>query len=346
VLAVPSEPLRAEKRTAGTPVETKAHRGTPILFGVVHREEPLAVPFVVEPLGPAETRASFRVEDSWCRTTTIGLRSGIRLAITRCQFEPSFSFRAEQPPADIELVVSKGGELRARTSDGVDLPRGGNTLQLGQTRRALPLQVRATSDVATECVSVSMSSARLRELLGVRELSQAFREVTDTEGPHSLVSRAMTPQLYRLLEEIANADVKGPARLLWHEAKSLELVACMTDELVATAQVTASQLSIDDVDRFERVRRQLVERLDRPPTLAQLARTAGVNETKLKSGFRALFGTPIFAYLRRARMEEARRLLLRRGLNVTEVAQRVGYANPSKFAAAFRREFAMPPSAV
>ena len=73
---------------------------------------------------------------------------------------------------------------------------------------------------------------------------------------------------------------------------------------------------------------------------------AGFNETLLKGRFRALFGTSVFAYLRQIRMEEARRLLLERHLNVTEVAQRVGYANPSKFAAAFRRQFGKSPSAL
>ena len=66
----------------------------------------------------------------------------------------------------------------------------------------------------------------------------------------------------------------------------------------------------------------------------------------LKGGFRTLSGTPVFAYLRQLRMEEARRLLRKRHLDVSEVAQRVGYANPSKFAAAFRREFGMSPSAL
>ncbi|WP_437947622.1 helix-turn-helix domain-containing protein [Sorangium sp. So ce296] len=35
-----------------------------------------------------------------------------------------------------------------------------------------------------------------------------------------------------------------------------------------------------------------------------------------------------------------------RACNVTEVAQRVGYENPSKFAAAFRKRFGVPPSTV
>ena len=97
-------------------------------------EETPAPPFVVESLGPAEQRVSFRAGDSWCRTSTMVLRSGIRLGVTACQFEPSFPSRAAQPPAEIELVASKGGELLSRTRDGRELARGGNALQLGRTR--------------------------------------------------------------------------------------------------------------------------------------------------------------------------------------------------------------------
>ena len=58
--------------------------------------DPRELPFVVESLG-VEQRVLFREGDSWCRATTIDLRSGIRLGVTTCRFEPSFSFLAEQP---------------------------------------------------------------------------------------------------------------------------------------------------------------------------------------------------------------------------------------------------------
>ena len=305
---------------------------------------PGGVPFVVESLSAAEQRVSFRVGDSRCRSTTIELGAGVRLGVTACQFEPSFSFATVQPPSQIELVVSKGTVLRTRTTDGHELLRGGNMLQLGRTRRPLSVRVRPDGEVPTECVSISLSEGRLRELLGGSELPQALRQVTESEDPHPLVSREMTPRLARLLDEIANADVTGPSRLLWHQAKSLELIALMTDELVETARADDPRLSAQDIERLERVRSCLVEHLDGPPTLAELARTAGFNETKLKGAFRARFGAPVFAYLRRIQMEEARRLLQLRDLNVTEVAQRVGYANASKFAAAFRRQFGVSPS--
>lgn len=304
------------------------------------------VPFVVESLGAAEQRVSFRAGDSWCRMTTLDLRAGVRLGVTACQFEPSFSFAVEQPPSELEFVVSKGGVLQARMQDGQDVQRGGNTLQLGRARGPLQIRVRPAGDARTESVSVSMSEWRLRELLGAPDLPEAFRSVTGSKEPYPLISQELTPGLYRLLEEILNADVSGRSRLLWHEAKSLELIALMTDELIETSRAGKPQLSAHDIERLERVRMCLLQHLEAPPTLAQLARMAGFNETRLKGGFRALFGTSVFAYLRQARMEEARRLLLKHHLNVTEVAQRVGYSNPSKFAAAFRRQFGMSPSAL
>ena len=301
-------------------------------------------PFEIESLGAGEQRASFRVNDSWCRVHTLELRSGVRLGVTACQFEPSFSFLAVQPPSELEFVVSKGSFLHTRTSDGDELYRGGTALQVGRTKNPLPLVVRSTGEVPTECVSLSMNEAYLRELLGGAELPKPLHHVMESSSPHPLVSQAMPPKLFRLLDEILNADATGAARRLWHEAKSLELLALITDELIAEASAQASHLSTSDVDRLGLVRHWLSEHFATTPTLSELARKVGMSETRLKAGFRALFGQSVFSCLREIRMNEARRLLAKRHLSVTEIAQRVGYANPSKIAAAYRRQYGMSPS--
>lgn len=105
-------------------------------------------------------------------------------------------------------------------------------------------------------------------------------------------------------------------------------------------------LARSDLERLERARRLLLDRIDSPPSLRDLARHVGLNEVKLKVGFRTAFGNSVFGYLRVERMELARRLLVQRGLSVTEVALRVGYANPSKFAGAFRKHFGFMPCAL
>ena len=76
------------------------------------------MPFVVESLAPYEQRISFRAADSWCRANMLALSGGVQLAVTACRFEPSFAFAAEQPPAELELVVSRGARLVARTDEG------------------------------------------------------------------------------------------------------------------------------------------------------------------------------------------------------------------------------------
>src|SRR4029079_13423104 len=97
---------------------------------------------------------------------------------------------------EIELVVSKGAVVLTRTHDGRDLERAGTALQLARVRNTVPLRVYAGGDALTECVSISMSEARLRELLGVVALPSAFRAVTESEDDHPIVSRAMTPRLF------------------------------------------------------------------------------------------------------------------------------------------------------
>lgn len=93
-----------------------------------------------------------------------------------------------------------------------------------------------------------------------------------------------------------------------------------------------------------RLAAEILERnLERPPSLAELAARVGLSETTLKRAFPRVFGTTVFGYLRRRRMEEARRLLDRGEATVLEAALRVGYSNPSNFAAAFRREFGLNP---
>ena len=66
---------------------------------------------------------------------------------------------------------------------------------------------------------------------------------------------------------------------------------------------------------------------------------------KLKQGFKELFATTPFAYLRNYRLEMAQNLLLENNMSVLAVASAVGYANSSHFATAFRKKFGISPKA-
>ena len=72
-------------------------------------------------------------------------------------------------------------------------------------------------------------------------------------------------------------------------------------------------------------------------TLPELAAKFHLSQSSLKVCFKALYGVPVAGYLRGLRMDTAADLLRGSDLPVAEIAHRVGYEDPSRFAAAFRR---------
>lgn len=101
-----------------------------------------------------------------------------------------------------------------------------------------------------------------------------------------------------------------------------------------------------DREAIETAARYMEENLGEEHSLSKLARRVHLNEWKLKKGFKEHFGTTVFGYLREKRMEEAWHLLRETEATVLEVANTVGYSNPSHFARAFRDVHALNPREV
>lgn len=85
-----------------------------------------------------------------------------------------------------------------------------------------------------------------------------------------------------------------------------------------------------------RARCLLHDEVQRGPTLAELAREAGLSRAYLARQFAAAFGQPPHRYLRELRIEQAKRALAG-GASVTEVCAGVGFESLGTFSTTFRR---------
>ncbi len=94
---------------------------------------------------------------------------------------------------------------------------------------------------------------------------------------------------------------------------------------------------------IEAAARHLEGSLEGRHSIRSVARAVGTNEFKVKQGFRRVYKTTVFGYLRKVRMDRARVLFEGGERNVASVAVAVGYSNPSHFARAFRRQFGVNP---
>ncbi|MEM8613434.1 MAG: AraC family transcriptional regulator [Cyanobacteria bacterium P01_H01_bin.105] len=155
-----------------------------------------------------------------------------------------------------------------------------------------------------------------------------------------------TVAMQTVLHQFLHCPFKGITRKVYFESKVWELMALLLDQELQRQEANhrPNLLKASNIECIYHARDILVEQLDNPPSLLGLARQVGLNDYALKQGFRQVFNNTAFGYLHNHRMETARQLLIEGEVNVSEAARRVGFANRSYFAAAFRKKFGVSPS--
>jgi AraC family transcriptional regulator len=98
------------------------------------------------------------------------------------------------------------------------------------------------------------------------------------------------------------------------------------------------------IRRIERTLTLLSMRLDDPPSLGELARTAGSSPYHFHRIWRALMGETVSQTIARLRIAVAQERLRRDQATVTQVAVDGGFATPQSLARAFRRVSGMTPT--
>ena len=156
-----------------------------------------------------------------------------------------------------------------------------------------------------------------------------------------------SPLANTVLQQILQCPYQGLTKRMYLESKATELMALMLEEEAAIQQgdFKAALIQPDQLDRIHYAKEILLKNLSNPPSLMELARQVGMCDYNLKRGFREVFDTTVFGYLRDRRLEKAQQLLLEQQMKVSSVARAVGYDSPTSFTTAFKRKFGMSPKA-
>jgi AraC family transcriptional regulator, transcriptional activator of the genes for pyochelin and ferripyochelin receptors len=166
-----------------------------------------------------------------------------------------------------------------------------------------------------------------------------------TTHPGYSEQNLITPAMRLVLEKLFTCPYQGRVRQVFLESQCLELIALKLTQLQQVPQMatTVAGLKPDDIERLYLARSIMAANYLQPPSLRELARQVGLNDFKLKYGFRKVFNTTVFGHLHHHRMTLAQEWLAEGKLNVKQVSRQVGYVNQSHFAAAFRRQFGISP---
>lgn len=184
------------------------------------------------------------------------------------------------------------------------------------------------------------------DMLGIGVDSQLLEDRLEiASGLKSLAPAAQNLHNDPLLKSVLTA--------LWHEGEIHGLSSAFFDHGLALIFRRLAELGGQARPRRQvralsprqllAVRQLIEDRLTEGITVAQMAAPTGRDVAGFSRAFRDATGLAPYQYLTQERMKQAARLL-REGQSVTLVATAVGYANPSKFADAFRRVFGVLPS--
>jgi AraC-like DNA-binding protein len=149
------------------------------------------------------------------------------------------------------------------------------------------------------------------------------------------------------LQQVVDCPYQGITKRIFLEGKALELLTLQLHQWMEQLKPLECPRTIraDDIERLHHARDILVRDIQNPPSLMNLARQVGINDYKLKFGFRQVFGTTVFGYLQACRMERAKQLLADRQLSIGAIAHIVGYASQSRFCHAFKQRYGITPIA-
>ena len=101
--------------------------------------------------------------------------------------------------------------------------------------------------------------------------------------------------------------------------------------------------SEENVEKIKTAKRIVIENMAEPPSLQQLADEVGLSVAKLKEGFKHLYGESVFNFLLDYKLEYARKQLLSRKFNVSEISLQIGYSTASHFISAFKKKYGTTP---
>lgn len=153
--------------------------------------------------------------------------------------------------------------------------------------------------------------------------------------------------IQQVIGQILNCRYSAQLKKLFLLSKSIELLVLSAEAYNYTAgKKDVFIKNKTDKEKIIAVRDLINNRLNNPPGLSEIAQLVGLNEYKLKRGFKETFNTTVFEYLTGQRLQLANQYLLDTRKTSAEIAYELGYSTPQHFNNAFKKKFGVTPNSV
>ncbi len=175
------------------------------------------------------------------------------------------------------------------------------------------------------------------------------------EDEHTLLARIVREARDAFSNPLDDPNTKILERASSHAFGSEQMIAILLQEMlirlvrrgVADAhgvKISSSVKSRSDNDLVKRVIAYMEENAYGSLTFSQVCRFSAQSATNLKTIFKAVTGYGVMEYYRRIKIETAKTMLREGNGNITQIAERLGYASVHYFSRYFKQATGMTPS--
>ncbi len=208
-------------------------------------------------------------------------------------------------------------------------------------QRTLPINLKLQPK--TTLVSLLISIEKFHSLFSNESKYIPFLSQQNRIKKYYEISE-IKPYVSIVLQQITSSNIDRLSRELYLKGKVYELLS-LNFQKEKTAEDERCPFLVDEQNilKIRKAKEIIIERMENPPSLKELANETGINIKKLKESFKQTYGNTVYGFLFDYRMELSKRLLESRQFNVNEVATKIGYSSTSHFIVAFKKKYGITP---
>lgn len=275
--------------------------------------------------------------------------NNIRMGYTLSTFDTSSRFSASNNKDSVRLHFGLKGDYSfsyKQLNRSFDLAGGHHNLMFS---KGIDLEVQ---NKTLEIETFGIDFPKDIFIQFTKDGDDLLKEFTEAIlcGKHTIFSKkwgTINVPIQKVIDEIMRNPYSGELQNIFLLSKSLELLVLCIDNYNKLSKTQPSYLKTkSDKEKVIAARDYINERLTSPPNLSEIALKVGLNEFKLKNGFKEMFHSTIFGYLTARRLNLAKQYLHDTQKTAAEIAFELGYSSPQHFNHQFRKNFGVTPNSI
>lgn len=155
--------------------------------------------------------------------------------------------------------------------------------------------------------------------------------------------RLNIPKITFICNQLRECTLSGDSLKLYIEGKALEVFSLLYEYITEHNKKKTLYLSDNDKQTLALIKKYLEDHYSGNTTITELTKIFAINQQKIVTGFKELYGVTINGYRKRLRMSKALELLSNTELPIVEIAKSVGYYGDGFFQTAFKDIYGVTP---